>query len=174
MKGSIKTVLVAAVAVIILVIGVAVFGLASCKAVETPAVTFSFKDVDSAADYNESLTSFEVGKKFYTCIAIKLVTDKKKAQDYKVVVTVPKTSQVEVKEMGGLDPDSIEWDEQKQETVLTYTIKGYKEAILQKLLFYGVPTGEGEAKMTLKIYNKKGETVEGWSRTVFFVYDLQQ
>ena len=131
------------------------FALTSCKATETPAVTFAFKNVDSASDYNESLTSFEVGKRFYTCISVKLVTDKQKPQDYQVVVTVPKTSEVEVKEMGGLDPDSIEWDEAKQETVLTYTIQGYKEATPEKLLFYGVPTEEGEAKITIKIYNKK-------------------
>ena len=168
-----KIKILALVVVLVLGIGAAIFCLASCKTVETPAVTFAFKNVDSASDYNESLTSFEVGKKFYTCISLKLVTDKKKPQDYKVVVTVPKTSQVEVKNMGGKDPDSIEWDEQKQETVLTYTIQGYKEAIPEKLLFHGKPTGEGEAKMTLKIYNKKGEVINGWNRTVFFVYDLQ-
>ena len=172
MKSSFKV--LAIVVTVILAIGGVLLGLSSCKTVNTPSVTFAFKDVDSASDYNESMTSFEVGKKFYTCISVKLVTDKKKAQDYKVVVTVPKTSQVEVKGMGGLDPDSIEWDEQKQETILTYTIHGYKEATLQKLLFYGKPTGEGEAKMTVKVFDKKGESVNGWSRTVFFVYDLQK
>ena len=149
------------------------FALTSCKTTETPAVTFAFKNVDSASDYNESLTSFEVGKRFYTCISVKLVTDKQKPQDYQVVVTVPKTSEVEVKEMGGLDPDSIEWDEAKQETVLTYTIQGYKEATPEKLLFYGVPTEEGEEKISIKIYNKKGERVNSWNRKIFFVYDLQ-
>ena len=147
--------------------------MASCNVTETPSVTFAFKNVDSASDYNESLTSFVVGKRFYTCISIKLITDKKKPKDYKVVVTVPKTSEVEVKEMGGLDPDSIEWNEEKQETVLTYTIQGYKEATPEKLLFYGVPTEEGEAKITLAIYDQKGERVNSWNRKIFFVYDLQ-
>ncbi len=167
MKYLIKKCLMAIVAVSM------IFTITSCKATETPAVTFAFKNVDSASDYNESLTSFEVGKRFYTCISVKLVTDKKKPQDYQVVVTVPKTSEVEVKEMGGLDPDSIEWDEEKQETVLTYTIQGYKEATPEKLLFYGVPTEEGEAKITIKIYDKHGERVNSWNRKIFFVYDLQ-
>ena len=157
-----------------LVAGAMILSLTSCgKVTETPAVTFAFKNVDSASDYNESLTSFEVGKRFYTCISVKLVTDKQKAKDYQVVVCVPKTSNVEVKEMGGLDPDSIEWDEEKQETILTYTIKGYKEATPEKFMFYGVPIEEGEAKISVKIYNKRGKKVNSWNRTIFFVYDLQ-
>ncbi len=167
MKDMIKKCIMAILAVTM------VFAMTSCKATETPAVTFAFKNVDSASDYNESLTSFEVGKRFYTCISVKLVTDKKKAQDYQVVVRVPKTKNVEVKEMGGLDPDSIEWDEENQETVLTYTVQGYKEATPEKLLFYGVPTEEGETKISLKIFDKKGERVNSWNRTIFFVYDLQ-
>ena len=158
---------------IVLLLGMAVT-LASCKVTETPSVTFAFKNVDSAADYNESLTSFEVGKRFYTCIAIKLVTDKKKPHDYQVVVRVPHTKEVEVKGMGGLEPDSIEWDEENEETVLTFTIQGYQEATTEKILFYGTPTDEGEAEMSVRIYDEDGEKVDGWTRTIFFVYELQE
>ena len=169
-KNSILRKLIA----VILAIG-CLLSFASCKVTVTPSVTFAFKNVDSAADYNESLTSFEVGKRFYTCIAINLVTDKKKPIDYQVVITVPKTNEVEVKGMGGLEPDSIEWDEEKEETVLTFTVQGYKEATPEKILFYGTPTGEGEAKMTVKIYDDKGEKInKGYTRTIFFVYELQE
>ena len=170
MKKGIFIVCIPIIAIMALFVA---FSLSSCKTDENPAVTFAFKNVDSASDYNESLTSFEVGKRFYTCISVNLVTDKKKAQKYQVVVRVPKTNQVEVKEMGGLDPDSIEWDEEKQETVLTYTTKGSKEATPEKFMFYGVPIEEGDAKISVKIYDKKGERVNSWNRTIFFVYDLQ-
>ena len=154
---------------------VMVASIASCKTTETPSVTFAFKSVDTASDYNESLTSFVIGKRFYTCIAIKLVTDKKKAEDYQVIIRVPKTNEVEVKGMGGLEPTSKEWDEEKQETVMTFTVQGYKEATAEKILFYGTPTGEGEATMSVHIFDKNGEEINaGYTRTVFFVYELQE
>lgn len=151
------------------------FGFSGCKVTETPSVTFAFKNVDGASDYNESMTSFRVGDRFYTCISIKLVTDKKKPRDYTVVITVPKTNEVEVRGMGGLEPDSIEWDEENQQTIMTFTIQGYREATPEKILFYGTPTGEGEAEMTVHIYDNDGEEINrGYSRTVFFVYELQE
>ena len=158
---------------VILLVGIAM-SMTSCKVTETPSVTFAFKTVDTAADYTESLTSFEVGRRFYTCIAIRLVTDKKKAHDYQVVVCVPHTREVEVRGMGGIEPDSIEWDEENEQTVLTFTIQGYAEATTEKILFYGTPTDEGEAEMSVRIYDEDGERVGGWTRTIFFVYELQE
>lgn len=148
--------------------------LASCDAEETPSVNFGFKAVDTASDYNESLSAFEVGKRFYCSIAIQINTDKKKAHDYKVVVTIPKTNEVDVKEMGGLNPDTNDWDEEKQQTVLTYTVKGYREATTEKILFYGTPTDEGDANLEVHIYDEDGEEINaGWSRKIFFEYEIQ-
>ena len=149
--------------------------LTACSTTVTPSVNFGFKIIDGAGAYDESITSFEVGKKFYTCITIKLITDKKKAQDYSVVVEIPKTREVEVKGMGGLEPDSNEWDEGSELTRLTFTMQGYKEATDEKILFYGTPTDEGEAKMTVHIYDKDGNEINtGYSRTIFFEYTLQE
>ena len=148
--------------------------LASCDVTETPSVNFGFKSVDTAAEYNESLTAFEVGKRFYSSIKIQINTDKKKAHDYKVEIIVPKTKEVEVKEMGGLNPDTNNWDPDKEQTVMTYTVKGYKEATPEKILFYGTPTDEGEVEMQVHIYDEDGEEINsGWSRTIFFEYQLQ-
>ena len=170
MKTMLKKVMVG---VLMLVM---ILSLTACGDVtETPSVNFGFKNVDSAADYNESLTSFEVGKRFYTCVKIELITDKKAAKDYTVKIAVPKTNEVEVKGMGGLEPDTIEWDEENQQTVMEFTVQGYKEATAEKILFYGTPTGEGEAKMTVDIYDEDGEKINaGYSRTIFFVYELQE
>lgn len=149
--------------------------LTGCSTTVTPSVNFGFKVTDGAGSFDESITSFEVGKKFYTSINIKLITDKKKAQDYSVVVEIPKTKEVEVKGMGGLEPDSNEWDESQELTRLTFTMQGYKEAVDEKILFYGIPTDEGEAKMTVHIYDKDGNEVNtGYSRTIFFEYTLQE
>lgn len=149
--------------------------LSACSTTVIPSVNFGFKVIDGAGDFNESITSFEVGKKFYTCITIKLITDKKKVQDYSVVVEIPKTKEVEVKGMGGLEPDSNEWDEGQELTRLTFTIQGSKEATDEKILFYGTPTDEGEAKMAVHIYDKNGNEINtGYSRTVFFEYTLQE
>ncbi len=152
-----------------------VFSLAGCKTTVTPSVSFGFKVIDGAGPYDESITSFEVGKKFYTSINIKLVTDKKKAADYRVVVDIPKTKEVEVKGMGGLEPDSIVWNASEELTRMTFTMQGYKEAGVEKILFYGTPTEEGEAKLAVHIYDKDGNEInKGYSRTIFFEYTLQE
>ena len=140
---------------------------------ETPSVSFGFKQVDTASDYNESLSAFEVGKRFYTCIQLTINTDDKTSHDYKVVITVPKTKEVEMEKMGGLNPDSNEWVEDGQLTKMTFTVKGYKEATAEKIMFYGTPTGEGEAEMTVNIYDEDGEEINtGYSRKIFFECEL--
>lgn len=160
---------------LILLLG-AVFFLTSCSAPElTPQVDFGFKNVDTAADYNESLTTFEVGKRFYTAIKINLRTNKKERTDYQVVVRVPKTNEVEVNSMGGLKPDSSIWDPSKKQTVLTFTMHGSKESTPEKILFYGTPTSDGQATIELSIYDKDGkEAHKGYTRTVFFENELQE
>lgn len=159
----------------ILMIAVMALSVTGCKTVVTPSVNFGFKTVDGASAYDESITGFEVGKKFYSCITIKLVTNKKKIKDYQVVVDIPKTKEVEVKGMGGLEPDSIEWDEANELTRMTFTMQGNKEAVDEKILFYGTPTADGEAKISVHIYDKKGKEVNtGYSRTIFFDYNLQE
>lgn len=160
--------------VLVLVMGLAMMlPLTGCEVTETPSVNFGFKAVDTASDYNESLSAFEVGKRFYTSIKVQINTDKKKAHDYKVVVTVPKTKDVEMEKMGGLNPDSNEWLEADQLTKMTFTVKGYKEATADNIMFYGTPTDEGEAEMTVHIYDEDGNEINsGYSRKVFFEYEL--
>lgn len=168
MKKTLKTIIIS----ILVVFSLCLF--VGCKVETTPSVNFGFKAVDTADNYNESLSSFLVGKRFYTSIKIQINTDTKKAHDYKVVITVPKTKEVEVKGMGGPSPDSNEWDEENQTTKLTFTIKGYKEATPENILFYGTPTGEGEAEMTVHIYDEDDKEINtGYTRKVFFVYELQ-
>lgn len=158
---------------IVLFVGMS-FALAGCSVQTMPSVNFGFKVTDSAGNYDESISSFEVGKRFYSCITVRILTNKKGAKDYKVEVTVPKTNEVEVKGMGGIEPDSNIWDEENEQTVMTFTIQGYKEATPEKILFYGTPTGEGEAKMMVHIYDMDGKEVNtGYSRTIFFAYELQ-
>ena len=42
-------------------------------------------------------------------------------------------------------------------------------------MFKGTPTGEGSAKMTVKIYDQDGvEIGTGYFRTIFFKYELQE
>ena len=154
---------------------VMVLSLTGCKPTVTPSVSFGFKVIDGAGSFDESITSFEVGKKFYTSINVKLVTDKKSPTDYRVVVDIPKTREVEVKGMGGLEPDSNVWIETEELTRMTFTMQGYKEAVVEKILFYGTPTDEGEAKLTVHIYDEDGEEInKGYSRTIFFEYTLQE
>lgn len=151
-----------------------VCSLTACGVTVSPSVSFGFKIIDGAGAYDESITSFEVGKKFYTCVTIKLITNKKKPTDYSVVIDIPKTKEVEVKGMGGLEPDSIVWNEADELTRMTFTMQGYKEATDEKILFYGTPTDEGEAKMMVHIYDKDGNAInKGYSRTIFFDYTLQ-
>ena len=172
-----KKVLIGIVALIVLVVGtiglsVSVVG---CNVQTMPSVSFGFKTKDVAGDYDESISMFEIGKRFYSCITIRILTDKQKAKDYKVEVTVPKTNEVEVKGMGGIEADSNIWDEENEQTVMTFTIQGYKEATPEKILFYGTPTGEGEAKMMVHIYDEEGKELNnGYSRTIFFAYELQE
>ena len=152
-----------------------VFVLEACDTNTMPSVNFGFKITDGAGSFDESISVFEVGKKFYTCITIKLLTDKQKPEDYSVVVEIPKTKEVEVKGMGGLEPNSNDWDNENNLSRLTFTMKGHKEATDEKILFYGTPTDQGEAKMTVHIYDKDGKEIDaGHSRTIFFEYQLQE
>lgn len=160
--------------VFVLVMGlVMLLPLTGCEVTETPSVNFGFKAVDTAANYDESLSAFEIGNRFYTCITIQINTDKKKAHDYKVVVTVPKMTEVEMEKTGGLNYDSKEDDDEQHCSIMTFTVKGYKEAIPEKIMFHARPTQEGEAEMTVHIYDEDGEEINaGYSRIVFFEYEL--
>lgn len=149
------------------------FAFTACSTTVTPSVNFGFKNIDTAAEYNESLSVFEVGKRFYCCIKLQLTTDKKAPQDYRVEVIVPKTNQVEMKEMGGLSYDSINWDEDNERSIVTYTVRGYKEAIPEKLLFSGTPTQDGEAKIEIHIYDQENNEVNsGYYRRLYFDYEV--
>lgn len=58
---------------------------------------------------------------------------------------------------------------------MTFTMQGCKEATDEKILFYGTPTNEGEARIAVHIYDKDGiEVNAGYSRTIFFEYVLQE
>ena len=149
--------------------------LCACSATPTPSVSFGFKTTDAASEYNESITAFEIGHVFYTCINVKINTDKKKPVDYKVVISIPKTKDVEMEKMGGLEPDSRVWDETQQTTTMTFTVRGSKEAVNEKIMFYGTPIGEGEATMTIHIYDEDGVEINaGYTRTEFLKYELQE
>lgn len=104
MKKTIRNIMVFTIVI------VTMLAMVGCKVTTTLSVNFGFKSVDTASEYNESLTAFEVGKRFYTSIKIKINTDKKDPRDYKVVVTIPKTKDVEMEKMGGLNPISNNWD----------------------------------------------------------------
>lgn len=159
---------------LILISIIALSTLVSCVPDTKPSVVFGFKTTDGASEYNESIDAFEIGKDFYTCIKVKLVTDKQSNYDFTVVVEVPKTKDIEVDQTGGKNADSIVWDEQGEKTILTFTIQGAKEAVEEKIMFKGTPTGEGSAKMTVKIYDKDGVEINtGYFRTIFFKYELQ-
>ena len=167
MKRLMKSIIMLVMSVVMII------QLTGCDITETPSVNFGFKAVDTASDYNEAISAFEVGKRFYTSIKIQINTDKKKAHDYKVVITVPKTKEVEVEKMGGLIPDTTDWDEENQLTKMTFTVQGYREAIAENILFNGTPTDEGEAEMTVHIYDEDGEEINnGYTRKIFFEYDL--
>lgn len=169
MKNFIKT-----VSLILALVSFATLMFA-CSATPTPSVSFGFKTTDAASEYNESITAFEIGKVFYTCINVKINTDKKAVENYKVVITVPKTKDIEIEKMGGLEPDSRNWDDALQTTTMVFTVHGSKEAVSEKIMFYGTPIGEGKAAMTVHIFDKDGVEINaGYSRTVFFKYELQE
>jgi hypothetical protein len=139
----------------------------------TPSVTFGFKTSDSADQYNESVDVVEVGKNFYTCINLKFVTNKKKPRDYTIKVEVPKTDYIVIDHTGGLRADSVVWDESKEASILTFTVKGSKEAVTEKILFRGTPTGEGKVVLSVDITDDNGKSVgKGYFRTLYFEYEL--
>ena len=145
----------------------------SCTPKANPSVAIGFKITDSAAEYQESIDAFEIGKVFYTCIKVKVVTNKKKPHKYKVVVVVPRTSNIEVDQTGGLEAISQNYNPTDGKTTLVFEIKGSKEATDEKILFKGVPVGEGEAKITVTIYNEEDNKEYSCFRTVEFKYELQ-
>lgn len=153
----------------------ALFALVACETEATPAVVIGFKITDGASEYQESIDAFEIGKDFYTAIKVKIVTDKKASTNYFVVVEVPKTNNVIVDTIGGIVADKADEDIVNEKTILTFTIKGSKEAIEQKILFKGTPFAEGDAKISVTIYNEEMEKIQGGAffRTIAFKYELQ-
>lgn len=168
-----KTLTTKCLALLLIVVCLAAM-FAACTPEATPAVTIGFKTTDGAAEYAESIDAFEIGQVFYTCIKVKIVTDKKSTHNYKVVIEVPRTKDIEVDQTGGLEADSVNYLNDEEKTVLEFTIKGSKEAVEEKILFKGTPLSEGEAKISVSIYNEDGEK-EGSSyfRIVEFKYELQ-
>ena len=160
--------------IICMILVFTIVGLTSCKAKVTPSVVFGFKTTDTAGDYNESIDAFEIGKDFYTCIKVKLVTDKKAPKDYTVVIEVPKTNDIVVDQTGGRRADSVVWDKENQKSIMKFTISGSKEAVTEKILFKGTPVGEGNAELTVTIFDDEGVQVgTEYFRTIFFKYELQ-
>jgi 2-methylcitrate dehydratase PrpD len=100
--------------------------LVGCKLEANPSVAIGFKITDSAAEYQESIDAFEIGKTFYTCIKVKVVTDKKSTHNYKVVIEVPKTNNIEVDQTGGLEADSQIYNAEEEKT------KREKELVMLK------------------------------------------
>ena len=147
--------------------------LVGCAPKANPSIAIGFKITDSAAQYQESIDAFEIGRTFYTCIKVKIVTDKKKPYKYKVVVEVPKTNNIEVDQTGGLEPDSHVYNPEAEKSVLEFTVKGSKEAVEEKILFKGTPFGEGDAKIAVTVYNKEGVKEYSSFRTIEFKYELQ-
>ena len=156
----------------LLLIIVSLFTLASCDATVTPAVSIGLKSDGNAGEYNESLQDLEIGKQFHGVIEITMATDKEKAEDYQVVIELPKTKDVVATREGGLRPDSQVEDASK--TTLTFTVQGYKGATAQTIHFTGKPFAEGAAVITVMIYDKDGLAVNaGYDKTVYFKYELE-
>lgn len=140
-----------------------------------PDVHFAFKTTGGAGGYNENITEFVVGKRFYTAITVWLTTDTSwRSPEYRVVIEVPRTKEVEVEEHGGLGYDSKEWDFYNQLTRLTYNMKGNEKALREKILFHGTPIGEGQATMKVKIYNKEGQLLHWYYKNIYFKYDITE
>lgn len=161
--------------IISLLLIVATLGIAlvSCDVTATPAVSIGLKSDGNAGEYNESIQDLEIGKQFHGAIKITMATDKEKAEDYQVVIELPKTKDVEATREGGLRPDNQVEDASR--TTLTFTIQGHKGATPQTIHFTGTPFAEGAAVITVMIYDKDGLPVNaGYDKTVYFKYDLEQ
>ena len=157
---------------IILLAAMLTLTLASCTPVLTPAVNIGIKRDGSEGNYNESIQDIEIGKRFHGAIKLTLKTDQQAAEEYTVVVELPKTKDVEVIREGGLRPDRQVEDSGK--TTLTFTVQGYKEAVEQNIQFIGTPFDEGVATITVMIYDKEGVAVNaGYDKTLYFVYELE-
>ena len=168
MKKSIKKLLS-----LTLVTAVIFVWLVSCGATATPAVSIGLKRTGSEGEYNESIQDLEINKQFHGAIKITMVTDKKSIEDYKVVIELPKTKEVEATREGGLKPDNQVEDGNK--TTLTFTIQGHKEATAQTIHFTGTPCEEGKAVITVTIYDDEGLPVNsGYDKTVYFKYELDE
>ncbi|WP_428062917.1 hypothetical protein [Candidatus Avelusimicrobium fimicolum] len=150
--------------------------LSACSVYETPEVHFFFKTTDGKGAYSEDIEAFEVGKVFYTNIGIRLVTNKKKPRNYRVVVEIPKTDEVKMAGRGGFQPDSITWDETQKLTRLTFHIQGYRETQGQRLEFYGTPKEEGKAAMKVNIYREDDTPIRDgkYYKELHFKYNLQE
>ena len=167
MKTSMKRIIA-----FLLVIVSLTLTLASCKVDVTPTVHIGFKPNGNAGEYDESIQNLLVGKEFHGIVKITLLTDKEASEEYQVVIELPKTKEVEATRSGGLKADSIVVDGDK--SILTFTMKGSKNAKEEPVHFKGTPTGEGEVVIDVMIYDKNGLAINaGYDKTIRFVYELE-
>ena len=156
-----------------LIIIIFTFSLTGCGVKTTPSVVIGFKtNGQQSGEYSEAIEEFIIGERFYCAVAVKLVTNKKKPRDYTVEIEIPKTTEVQMTERGGLEPFSKYEDQVSHTTTLKYNVQGSKEAVQQKMMFSGVPFEEGSVRISVKIYDEDNELVgNGYFMVIYFVYE---
>lgn len=163
--------IVSSIALLLLVL-MSAFTLTGCVKT-TPSVVIGFKtNGQQSGEYSEAIEEFVIGERFYCAVAVKLVTNKKKPRDYTVEIEIPKTTEVQMTERGGLEPFSKYEDQVSHTTTLKYNVQGSKEAVQQKMMFSGVPFEEGSVRISVKIYDEDNELVgNGYFMVIYFVYE---
>lgn len=117
------------------------------KTTYTPSSGF-FYSGDKGHTYGDGTKEYEVGETVYMKVKYKVVSDKEKTSQVKVVLSIPNVDSVDAKYMDGqvITPN---FDAVNNVTTYEFTANAAKEATEQECVIQFVPNAVGSVMMTL-------------------------
>ena len=144
--------------IVVLVALILTLSLTACtseSSSDTPAPSGSFTAVsgfyysgDKGHTYGDGTKEYEIGESVYMKVKFKVLSNKKKTSQVKVVLTIPNVKNVDAKYMDGqvITPN---FDAVNNVTTYEFTANASKEATESECVVQFVPNAVGSVTMTL-------------------------
>lgn len=150
------------------IVVMAMLSLTSCDGETTYMATSGFfYSGDKGHTYGNGTKEYAVGETVYMKVKYKVVSNKKKISQVKVVLTIPNIQSVDAKYMDGqvITPN---YDATNNVTTYEFTANASKEPIEQECVIQFVPNAAGTVTMTL-VYDDNVDSSYDIQSTLEFV-----
>lgn len=122
--------------------------LTSCGKIEYKADSGFFYSADKGHSYGDGTKEYEIGDTVYMKVKFRVMSNKKKTSQVKVVLSIPNVENVDAKYMDGqvITPN---FDAVNNVTTYEFTANASKESNEQECVIQFVPNAVGSVRMTL-------------------------